>query len=413
MLRIKERMFRLSGRIFYQKGFNLVQEKRGVGSRTVMVILQFLISIILIFSTIIIYLQVEFMLDAGIGSGDRSILVMKNLPRQLVNNYSIYKEELLGNPLVKEVSASMEEPSADVMDAMRYEITGRDDLSGDQFIAVMPCDHTFLEFYDIPLLSGRNFPEYQGMEAREHYIINESAMRSLGFDSPEDAIGQPFRLLFQYQDIFVGGEIIGVSKDFHFHSMAKPVRPMVMFQKHIWFDCYLIRIDEEKFTEAIAYVGDTWNRIFPDYPFDYDFVDDLYGRLYKNEITQARVLVAFTILTIMIACLGLIGLLSYLTETKTKEIGIRKVNGASTLRILYILGRKFILWICLAILIAAPVSRMGINRWWLQNFVYRIEMDWWIFTVAGLLVLLLASLAIAIQTLKAASRDPAESLRYE
>lgn len=413
LIRTRERLSQMTGRIFYQSGFNLFGHKHGLSVRTVIVILQFLTSIVLIFSTLIIYLQVDYMLKIGIGSGDKSILVLKNLPVPVLDNYQVFKQELLGNPLIREVSASMEEPSADVMDAMKFEMEGGGDKNQDQLLNVMPADHNLLDFYGIPLLAGSNFPDYKGMEAPEHYIINETAMRKMGFCDPDEAIGRQFKLLFQVPGIFNGGQIIGVCRDFHFFTAAKPVKPLVIFQKHIWFWCFLIRIDQQKSREAIDYLNDTWTRIYPDFPFEYHFVDDLYAALYKNEITQARILIVGSILTILIACLGLIGLMAYLVEARTKEIGIRKVAGASTMRILYWISSRFLLWILIAMTFALPLSWWLVTKFWLQNFTYTAGINWLIFIPAGAAVVVLALLVIFIQTCKAASRNPSDSLRYE
>jgi putative ABC transport system permease protein len=277
----------------------------------------------------------------------------------------------------------------------------------------MPVDDNFLDFYGIPLLAGSDFPDYKGMEAPEYYIINETALKKLGFTDPEEAIGRQFKLIFDYPDIFKGGQITGVCRDFHFFTMAKPVKPLVMFQKHIWFWCFLVRVDKQHLREAADYVNETWTRIYPDYPFEYHFVDDLYASLYKNEITQARILVIGTILTVLIACLGLIVLMAYWVENRTKEIGIRKVMGASTIKILLWSGSRVLLWILIAIAFAMPLSLWTVKKYWLQNFTYTTEIRWFVFVLAGLSVMVLAFLVIIIQTYKAASRNPSESLRYE
>jgi putative ABC transport system permease protein len=413
LIRTRERLSQLTGRIFYQSGFSMFGDKHRMSVRLVIVILQFLTSIVLIFSTLIIYLQVDYMLKIGIGSGDKSILVLKNLPVPVLDNYLVFKQELLGNPLIREVSASMEEPSADVMDAMKFEMECGGDMHRDQLLNVMPADNNFLDFFGIPLLAGSNFPDYKGMEAPEHYIINETAMRKLGFRDPEEAVGHQFKLLFQVPGIFNGGQIIGVCRDFHFFTAAKPVKPLVIFQKHIWFWCFFIRIDEEKSREAIDFVNDTWIRIYPDFPFEYHFVDDLYAVIYKNEISQARILVIGSLLIILIACLGLISLMAYLVEARTKEIGIRIVTGASTMNILYRIGSRFLLWIVIAVAFALPLSWWLVTKFWLTNFTYTAGINWLIFIPAGAAVVVLALLVIIIQTCKAASRNPSDSLRYE
>ena len=180
----------------------------------------------------------------------------------------------------------------------------------------------------------------------------------------------------------------------------------------MWYFCFLIKIDEGDFSDAIAYVKTTWDRIYPDYPFTYDFVHDLYLKLYKREIVQKKVLAIISILTIIIACLGLVGLMIYLTEMRTKEIGIRKVNGASILSIIYLLNRNFVIWISIAFLLAIPTS-LYLMSIWLNNFAYQINISWWMFIIVFFAMQSIIILTVSFQSFKAASRNPVESIRHE
>jgi len=352
------------------------------------------------------------MLGGGIGSGQKDILVLKNLPRPVLDDYMVFKSKLLSNSLIKEVSASMEEPGHEVLDAMQFEMNGMDESIAGEYLNVLPVDNTFLEFYDIPLIAGENFPDYLGMEANEYYIINESALNKLGFKSPEDALDQPFKLIFQWPDIFKGGKIIGVSEDFNFYSMTEPIKPLVMFQKHIWFWCFLVKVDAENFSKAVDYLNKTWEEIYPDYPLQFHFVDDLYAAVYQTEIVQVKVLGIFTLLTIILACLGLIGLVMHYTEIRTKEIGIRKVNGAGIFRILLLLNGEILVQILVALFLAIPITWYFINNW-LQNYIYRIDINWSIFVLSGFIIIMLSLLSTSFQTFRAATKNPADSLRYE
>jgi len=412
MLRTKEKLFSISGRIFYHTGFKIIPGGGKFSGRKLMIMLQFLGSVILIMSTILIYLQLNYMLKTGIGSRQPDILVLKNLPRPVLDQYIIFKKELLANPLILEVSATMEEPGHEVLDAMQFEMDRMDESIAGEYLSVLPVDHSFLDFFDIPLVAGKNFPDYGGMEANEYYIINESALKKLGFNSPEDALDHQFKLIFQWPDIFKGGRIIGVSEDFHFYSMTRAIKPMVMFQKHIFFWCFVIRVDEQNFTHAIEYLKLTWEKIYPDYPLEYHFVDDLYAEIYETEILQAKVVGIFALLTMMIACFGLLGMIMYITEIRTKEIGIRKVNGAGVFRILLLLNGEILIWIFLALISGIPITWYIINSW-LQDFVYRIDIHWGIFVLAGFIIIVLSLLSTSFQTYRATKRNPIESLRYE
>ena len=412
MMRAREKIDYISGRVFYHSGFEILRRKGGLTGRKLMMVLQFAGSIILVLFTLFTFLQVRYMLKAGIGSGQDNLIVLTNLPRPVLDKYEVFKKELLTDARILKVSASMEEPSKLLMDAMHFDMEGMDESLKDEFIGVFPVDDNFLDFYGIELLAGRGFPPYAGMEAREHYIINESAVKRLGFESPQDAIDKPFKLIFGWADIFRGGAIIGVSEDFHFYTMKQAIKPMVMFQKHIWFWNYLIRVNEAEFLEALDFIREQWDAFYPDFPFEYEGVDELYSSLYKNEIVQMKTIGAISVLTLIIACLGLVGLIRFLAAARTREIGIRKVNGATRLRILFLLNREFIIMILLALSVGIPAALYLVGKW-LQNYVYRIEMDWWITVLMGLGFLLISLLTVSYQSWKAASRNPVQSLRYE
>jgi putative ABC transport system permease protein len=287
-----------------------------------------------------------------------------------------------------------------------------DESMKDDFIGVFPVDDNFLEFYDIPLLAGRDFPAYGGMEAREYFIINEAALERLKLENPEDAIGRPFELIFGWPEIFRGGEIIGVSENFHFYTLKEEIKPMVMFQKHIWFWNFLVRLNQSEIPAALEYIREKWDELYPDYPFEYRFVDDLYRDLYRHEIRQARILGVLSVLTVIIACLGLVGLMHYLAGIRTREIGIRKVNGARPVNILILLNREFIQLILLSLVIGIPLAIYLLDQW-LRNFVYRIDLQWWIPVLTGLGFLLISLLTVTYQSWAAAARNPLASLRYE
>jgi putative ABC transport system permease protein len=410
--RAKERLNNLGGRIFYSYGYNLVPVKSRIFRNKLIVIFQFMASIILIMLTMLVYMQLNFMLSSGIGSGQEDILVLKNLPFPVLEKYMIFKKELLSSPIIKEVSASMEAPGNEVLDAMPFEMDGMDESLKGELINVLPVDNTFLDFYDIPLIAGRNFPDYGGINAKENYIINRSALKKLGFDSPEDALGHNFKLDFQYPGIINGGQIIGVSEDFHFYTMAKGIKPMVMFQKHIWFWCFLVRVDENIYSDAVDYLNITWQKIYPDYPIEYQPIDQLYRYVYRTEIVQSKILGIFAFLAFLISCLGLVGLVLNFTEIRTKEIAIRKVSGAGIFKILMLLNREIFIWISLALAAGIPLT-LYIIRKWLQEYVYRINIYWWLFAAAALVIMVLTILSTSLQTWRAASRNPANSLRYE
>lgn len=412
LLGVQERLNYLSGRIFYRKGFDLLQYRRGITGRKIMMVLQFSGSMVLILLTLLNYTQIRYMLNAGIGSGQDDLVVLSNLSQPVLDEYPVFKEELLKSPLIREVSASMEEPSKLLMDAMRFEMDGMEGNLENEIIGVFPVDDNFLDFYNIKLLAGRNFPPYGGMEAKEYYILNESALKRLRLKNPQEAIGRSFKLVFGYPGIFHGGTIIGVCEDFHFYTLKQKIKPMVMFQKHIWFWNFLIRVDREKYQEALGFIREEWDRFYPDYPFKYDPVDDLYAGIYRIEIVQARLIGIISILTILIACLGLVGLMRYMAGARAREIGIRKVNGAGIFSILLLLNRQFLFMIFLAMIIGIPLA-WYIAGSWLQNYAYHAEIRIWILILGCLGFMLITLITVSYQSWIAAAGNPVNSLRDE
>jgi len=208
------------------------------------------------------------------------------------------------------------------------------------------------------------------------------------------------------------GPIIGVVQDFHFSTLHKKVKPFVLVYEPRFFGSLLVKLKPQNMQESIASIGEIWQDMFSEIPFEFHFLDDIYADLYKAERQFNTVITWFTIMAIVIGCLGLIGLVLFATEQRTKEIGIRKVLGASVSGILALISSDFLKWIVLANIIAWPVAWYALGKW-LDNFAYRIDLTFWPFLLSGLLALLIALLTIGTQAMRAATANPVESLRYE
>jgi putative ABC transport system permease protein len=230
--------------------------------------------------------------------------------------------------------------------------------------------------------------------------------------TPEEAIGKPFKIKFDIPDIFYGGTVVGVVKDFNFNTLKQEIKPYVLFQKPIFYLCFLVEINHEGRNEAVTYLKEIWDKELPDYPFQYELISDLYDSAYRKEFTQARLTGFFSFLAIFIVCLGLYSVTSVLVARRIKEIGIRKVNGARVKEIILMLSSEFIVWFAIAFIIACPAAWLVMNKW-LQNFVYRTEMKWWIFVIAGFLVLSVSLTTVWVKSWRAATVNPVKALRYE
>jgi putative ABC transport system permease protein len=372
---------------------------------------QFTLAIILIFSAITTYNQNAFMLSRSLGEMSSDLLVFKNQNWEIRSKYNVLHDRAIQNPLIKSFTASIAEPSGETLDALQVESPGIKDNLEEKRLYVLPVEDNFLDFFKIPLIAGRNFSPYNPERKGEDYILNETALKRLGWTA-EEAIGQPFNIKFDTPDIFYGGTVVGVVRDFNFTTVRQEIKPYVFFQKPIFYLCFLVMVDSARKDEAIVDLKKIWNEELPDYPFQYEFISDTYRSAYSKEISQSKMTAFFSFLAIIVICLGLFSVTSILVERRTKEIGIRKVNGAKMIDVVALLISGFIRWAIIAFVIACPLGWYAMHKW-LQNFVYRTEIRWWVFAIAGIIVLSVTLFTVCLQSWRAAIRNPVEALRYE
>ena len=339
------------------------------------------------------------------------ILVFKRQAWEIRSKYTTLRDQALQDPLIKNFTASMEEPGGETMDAMLVESSGLDENHKDKPLYVLSVEDNFLNFFDLPLVTGRNFSKFNPDRKGEDYILNEKALIELGW-TPQEAIGKPLKIKFDTPDIFYGGTVVGVAKDFNMTTVKQQIKPYVFFQKPIFYLCFLVQTDSVNRQQAIVNFKKIWEKELPDYPFQYELLGDSYKTTYKKEVTQANLTLIFSFLSIVIICLGLFAVTSLLITKRTREIGIRKVNGAKVIELLIMLDSDFVKWFGFAFIIASPVAWYAMNKW-LQNFTYKTDLSWWVFAVSGAIVLAVAVLTVTPQSWRAATRNPVEALRYE
>ena len=263
-------------------------------------------------------------------------------------------------------------------------------------------DFDFLETYGLELVAGRDFSEAFPTDVNQAFLVNEAAVEALGWEQP---LGQ--RMRWRTWD----GQVIGVVKNFNYASLHDPVEPLVL---HIgpWISYMAVKLNTPEPGGALADLRHAWTTLLPDTPFDYYFLNDGFERLYQAEQRLQQTVEAFTLLALFVASLGLFGLVAFLAQQRRKEIGIRKVMGASVSSLVVLLSKDFVRLVGLAYVVAAPLAYLAVHRW-LDSFAYRIEISWTIFLMAGLAALGVALLAVSYQSVRAALADPVESLRYE
>ena len=377
-----------------------------------LITVQYIFSIILLITVVVVNKQVSFIMDHRLGNDQNNIICVKDLPVQVHNKYQIFKSDLMSNTIIKDVTSSFENPSSENLDMISIETTGTD--LKDKMIYVYPVDDNFFDFYNIKLANGRNFRKFEGNDTiHEDYILNETAVRYLGWKK-EEAVGKPFSLKMDYngKNIFKGGTIAGVVEDFQMSSMKNSIKPYAFFQKSFWLFSAQIKYDSAHLSDALIQIEKTWKKLYPDYPLEYDFVEDLYTKIYKNEIHLKDLSMALGIIAMFLSCLGLWGITGIIYEARTKEIGIRKINGAKIIQIVLWLLKDILIIVASALVFAIPISYYLMNQW-LNNFSYKVHLSWWIFAFAGLIASSIAVLTVSLKSWRVATKNPVEALRYE
>jgi putative ABC transport system permease protein len=396
--------------IFYKE----VTSGRKLRLTRIYVALQFAVSLILIITVLVVNRQVNYFMSNRLGSKTDKIFCIKNMPVQVLNNYQVFKTELLKNPVISDVTSSFENPAYENMDMMPFETTNVSDEIKDKLLFVYPADDNFFRFYKIKFLAGVDFPAFYGNDSiPETYILNKRACDFLGWE-PGDAVDKPFRLKFEIdgKNLFKDGRIVGVVEDFQMASMKNEIKPYVFFQKSFWLESVQIKYDQKQSLAAVKAIRENFEKAFPGFPMQYDYVEDLYSKIYKNENQLKSLSTILGILAILLSSLGLWGITGIIYQSRTKEIGIRKVNGATRKKIVLWLLRDINLVVFFSVLTGIPVAYI-LMRDWLINYPLRISLQWWMFVLPALLIYLIALLTVFWQANKAAGMNPVESLRYE
>lgn len=380
-------------------------KKSGNLFRRILVTVQFTASIGMIISTYIVYEQLNYIRSKNIGYNREQVMSIDLNDQQLRKNSETLEDEIQKISSVESVSLSSNLPGRGFnRTGIRPEgYSSKDDI---WIVSIMSADEKFLPNMKMEIAEGRNFSLKFPADQKESVIINQAAAKAFKWKDPLN------KKLSLGRNSTTQLNVIGVVKDFNFASMRHKIEPLVIVDRPESNNVLSIRIKKGRIHDAVTSVEKTWKKINPDRPFEFSFLDDEFEQLYKTESSFSSLITGFTFLAIFIACLGLFGLASFMAEQRTKEIGIRKVLGASVPGILYIISKQFIILIALANLIAWPLAYYFMNDW-LKDFAYRINIGILTFIIAGTLTLMIALLTISYQAIKAASANPVKSLRYE
>lgn len=369
-----------------------------------LVISQFAISTFLIISTAVIFQQTDFILSTNLGFDKESVVVLPARDSQLSQKQDLLKAEVLRQPGVLNASYMSNIPGK-VFGGYSSEHTP----DGDQVsTAAGAADKNLVETMGMQLLAGPGFPQSEGytLEQGYVYLINETLAEKFGW-TPEEAIDQPFNVLGNRE-----GQIVGVMKDFNFASLHEKVEPLALFINENMHNYLMVKIAPNATSETLSALAGVWDEIAPHRPFEFEFLDQQLNSLYQNEIRTRNLLSLFSALAIFIACLGLIGLSSFLIERRSKEIGIRKVLGASVANIVGLLSTDFLKLVALGFILGAPIAWYAMEKW-LANFAFRIDIGILIFLVCAVIGIVIALVTVSSQSIKAALANPVDSLKSE
>ncbi|AQG79416.1 ABC transporter permease [Spirosoma montaniterrae] len=380
--------------------------------RKSLVTFQFAITVALIAASGIIYQQLQFAMNKSLGFNKDQVLTFHLHDDETRTKIPVLKAKLLQSPLIEDVAVASNPIGTNNLGGGGYyfEIDGKMTTSSKIIHSIM-VDGDFLKTMEIGLVEGRSFSNTIPADRYNAILVNETLVKELGWKDP---IGKRVKFYVDDKGTQAERRVVGIVKDFHTHSLQHKIEPLAlqMPPSADEQDNVYIRIRAGQTEAALAFIQKTYEQFEPGGVFDYQFLDQNFARQYTNEQNQNNLLLIFTALAIFIACLGLFGLVTFTAEQRTKEIGVRKVLGASVISIVALLSKEFLKLVLIAIMIASPLAWYAMNRW-LQGFAYKIDISWWMFVLAGLLAVGIALLTVSFQSIKAALMNPVKSLRSE
>ncbi len=382
---------------------------KGVSFRKVLVTLQFVISIALIASTIIVAKQLQFLKNKKLGF-DKENVVIVTLPKDMDSTrLQTFKNSMLNNKVISNVAAASSVPGVNI--PVNQVNDGNTDLSKALSMQMLFVDNEFIRTMNMKILAGRDFSSEYPTDKTEGFILNEEAVKKAGWQNPAEAIAKTFQWV-KPGAVLKSGKVIGVVENFNITPLKAAVQPLVMHYSPIRFQYLYVRFNQLNAGNAIDIIEKRFKEIYPKQSFEYSYLDETLNKMYTSEQKTSQVFSYFSFLAILIACMGILGLSLYSIQQRIKEIGIRKVLGATVIRITSELIKDFLKPVLIAAVIASPIAWYAMNKW-LQDFAYRVNIKMWVFIIAGITAMLIALITVGIQAIKAATANPVKSLRTE
>jgi len=384
--------------------------KKGGTLRKILVVTQFVIAIFMIIGTLVVSQQIGFLRNKDLGFDKDNLVIMEIQDSAFKSKVTLFKDKLLQNPNITAVTSSTGVPGQ--INWIQLIKVEQENKMENLTVILAQTDYDFVKTFGLKIVKGRDFSKDMGTDASEAVIINETAAKKFGWG--DDALGK--KIHFGFNRDGTGGrmlKVIGVVKDFHFKSLHNKIEPIIFFLNDKPGHFLTCRINPDNQKETLAYIEQKWNEFNTKSPFSYNFLANNLDEMYKADMKIGTIIKINAILIIFIALLGLLGLSSFIAEQRTKEIGVRKVLGASVGNILLMLYREFALLIFIAFIIAVPIAWWRLDIWLNMNFIYHIPLSWMSFLLAGLIAFFVGMLSISYYIIKAATNDPVVSIKYE
>jgi len=393
-----------------------------------MLVIQYAIVIFIVIIAMGINNQISLIKTTQVGATNDSIIVFKEQPEEVIEKYPVFKKELESRPGITYVAGAMQLPGDAVRDASSLKVEGNPEtivcpimIVGEDFFSLfnihaiegtLPPLSALTYNDEIKMLNDKLAGGAPQAGLKENLVINRKALSLLGFSSPQEAIGKEIIIDHNSLNYIPSGIICGVVEDFIYTNVFEDVIPLLIFQRNLFMNCFMVSLSPDQTMEGLKELNDVWHEINPDYPLNYSFLKDSYSVLYKNELDAEKIVNLFSTLCLLVTILGLIVFMAFIVRIRTKEVAIRKVNGASYTEIMFMLNKSLLVWVLLAYIFAIPVAWFIMTKW-LENFAYRAILSWTMFIGAGIFVLLLSLFAVSWQSWKAAKINPVIAMKTD
>ena len=373
------------------------------------IVLEFIITFVLLSNLILIARQTSYAMSQQLGASSQEAIHLHSLHREIVNDFEVFRERMMESPHIANVTGSMEEPTGQTMDANTFEVDGIDE--GEKQLFLFPVDQEFLRFYELNMKYGKDFPKhYNPNDSIEYYVLNETAAKMIT-DHPEELIGRELNLHFPHPGLIWPGPITGIVEDFHLSGLDYEISPMVIFPKYAWLWCFSV-LPAGSPEPALEHLRTVWDELFPSYPMEYYFSASLIEQLYESELIQIRLLLSFSILSIIISGLGLFALSGFFMQRRIKSAALKKINGARIDQVIFPELRYYLWLAILSSALSVPVSLFLMERW-LRNFKYRTDIPVWLFPACAAVLILFSWIAVFYHTMRLARINPIEFIKEQ